>query len=235
MNMSNEFRVRIPCEQAWYLLTDLAAIAPCMPGAQLTGVAGGIYSGRVKVKVGPVTSEFAGTACFVEKDGDGYRAVISAKGRDPRGTGSAKATIVAQLRSEGGQTVVHVDTDLKISGRIAQFGSGMIAKASEKLLGQFVECLEDKLSNSQVAGTAGHTADESTTGAGNGVRQDAGPAPADGSDIAASPSPASHFQPRAEPQAVDLLKLVGRPMVKRLIPVVVGVAVVGFVVYRVLR
>ena len=106
MNIDSEFKVSIPRQQAWELLTDLAAIAPCMPGAQLTGVESGVYSGKVKIKVGPVISEYAGTATFVEQDAAAFRAVISAKGRDPRGAGNASATIVAELRADGDQTVV---------------------------------------------------------------------------------------------------------------------------------
>jgi uncharacterized protein len=146
MRIENEFTVSVPIERAWEVLTDLAGIAPCMPGAQLTGVEGDVYSGKVKVKVGPVTSEYAGTARFVEKDDSTYHAVIDAKGRDSRGAGNASAAISAQLRADGPRTVVSVDTDLKISGKIAQFGSGMIKEVSTKLLGQFVECLEQKVS-----------------------------------------------------------------------------------------
>src|SRR6266508_4546509 len=146
MRIENEFTVSVPSERAWNVLTDLAGIAPCMPGAQLTSVEGDVYSGKVKVKVGPVTSEYAGTARFVEKDDATYHAVIDAKGRDSRGAGNASAAISAQLRADGPRTVVSVDTDLKISGKIAQFGSGMIKEVSTKLLGQFVECLEQKVS-----------------------------------------------------------------------------------------
>ncbi|MBO0789144.1 MAG: SRPBCC family protein, partial [Actinobacteria bacterium] len=145
MQIDNEFTVSVPIEQAWRVLTDLEGIAPCMPGAQLTGVEGDVYSGRVKVKVGPVTSEYKGTAQFAEKDDAAHHAVIDAKGRDARGAGNASALITAQLTPDGSRTVVNVSTDLKISGRIAQFGSGMIKEVSVKLLGQFVDNLEAKL------------------------------------------------------------------------------------------
>ena len=145
MNIDNEFKVSLPIGQAWDVLTDLEGIAPCLPGAQLTGSEGGTYSGKVKVKVGPVTTEYAGTAALTEKDASAYRAVISAKGREARGTGNASATITARLRPDGDQTLVSVSTDLKISGKIAQFGSSVIAEVSEKLLGQFVDNLEAML------------------------------------------------------------------------------------------
>ncbi|MBO0810282.1 MAG: SRPBCC family protein, partial [Actinobacteria bacterium] len=141
MQIDNEFTVSVPIEQAWRVLTDLEGIAPCMPGAQLTGVEGDVYSGRVKVKVGPVTSEYKGTAQFAEKDDAAHHAVIDAKGRDARGAGNASALITAQLTPDGSRTLVNVSTDLKISGRIAQFGSGMIKEVSVKLLGQFVDNL----------------------------------------------------------------------------------------------
>jgi len=146
MKLDNEFTVGVPVEQAWAVLTDLELIAPCMPGAQLTGVTDGVYTGRVKIKVGPVTAEYAGTAQFSVKDETAYRAVIDARGRDSRGNGNATAVISAQLQPAGVSTVVSVSTDLTIAGRIAQFGSGMIKEVSAKLLGQFATCLEGKLS-----------------------------------------------------------------------------------------
>jgi uncharacterized protein len=151
VKITNEFTVHTSIDQAWAVLTDLAGIAPCLPGAQLTGVDGDVYRGKVKVKVGPVISEFAGTARFVERDDAGHRAVIDAKGRDPRSAGNAAALITAELRPEGDATVVTVDTDLKISGKLAQFGSGMIKEVSGKLLGQFVESLEAKIGSSAAA------------------------------------------------------------------------------------
>ena len=145
MKLDNEFTVGVPVSQAWGVLTDLELIAPCMPGAQLTGVDDGVYTGKVKIKVGPVSAEYAGTAQFTEKDDTTYRAVINARGRDSRGNGNATAVISAQLRADGDRTVVNVTTDLTIAGRIAQFGSGMIKEVSAKLLGQFVTCLEGRL------------------------------------------------------------------------------------------
>ncbi|RAO24071.1 Actin cytoskeleton-regulatory complex protein PA N1 [Micromonospora noduli] len=145
MKITNEFAVTVPIEQAWAALTDLEGLAPCLPGAQLTDVDGDVYQGRVRVKVGPVVSEFAGTARFVEKDDAAYRGVIDAKGRDARSAGTASALVTAHLRPDGDRTLVSVDTDLKISGRLAQFGSGMIKEVSGKLLAQFVANLEAKL------------------------------------------------------------------------------------------
>src|SRR5450432_1076842 len=146
MKIDNEFTVNVPVDEAWQVLTDLERIAPCMPGAQLTGREGDAFLGKVKVKVGPVISEFAGTASFIEKNDATHHAVIDAKGRDSRGAGNASAIITAQLRADGDQrTVVTVETDLKISGKLAQFGSGMIAEVSSKLLAQFAESLEQML------------------------------------------------------------------------------------------
>jgi len=145
MKIDDEFTVSVPIEKAWEVLTDLAGVSLCLPGARLTGVEDDVHSGEVRIKVGPVVSEYAGTARFLEKDDVNYRAVIDAKGRDSRGAGNAAAVITAQLRAEGDHTVVTVDTDLKITGKIAQLGGGMIKEVSQKLLGQFVECLESKL------------------------------------------------------------------------------------------
>jgi carbon monoxide dehydrogenase subunit G len=214
MEIKNEFTVGVPIDQAWAVLTDLAGIAPCLPGAQLTGQEGETYMGKVRIKVGPVVSEFAGTASFIEKDDASYHAVIEAKGSDRRGSGNASAKITAGLRPDGDRTVVSVDTDLSISGKIAQFGKSAITEVSEKLLGQFVDCLEAKL-------TAGQTAPKVETPEDAGLTTSVAPS--------AAPTP----EPQAEPEALDLMSIAGGAVYKRLIPVavvaVVAVAVVIFV------
>jgi uncharacterized protein len=145
MKIANEFTVSAPIEDAWNVLTDLEQVIPLMPGAQMTGRDGDDVLGKVKVKVGPVTSEFSGKVHFVEQDRDQHRAVIDGKGKEARGTGNAAATVTAQLHDAGDHTRVTVDTDLKVVGKLAQFGSGMLQQVSEKLLGQFVESLEARL------------------------------------------------------------------------------------------
>ena len=145
MKIDNEFTVSVPIERAWEVLTDLEGIAPCMPGARLTGVEGEVYSGKVRVKVGPVVSEYAGTVRFLEKDDAAYRAVIDAKGRDSRGAGNASAAITAHLRADGSRTVVSVDTDLKISGKVAQLGQRLIDGAAKSMADDFFKRFDQEL------------------------------------------------------------------------------------------
>ncbi|MGI9608438.1 MAG: SRPBCC family protein [Acidimicrobiales bacterium] len=145
MKIENSFTVDAPIDEAWELLTNIPEITPCLPGAKLTDESEGVYSGGVKVKVGPVTAEYKGSAEFVEKDGDAHKAVIKGKGRDTRGAGNAQALISAQMEAVGEQTRVDIVTDLKVSGKVAQFGRGVMQDVSEKLLGQFAECLEAKI------------------------------------------------------------------------------------------
>ena len=142
MDFTNEFRVSLPVGPAWALLTDLERIAPCMPGAQLTGVDGEEYAGVVKVKVGPMTVQYKGVASFEEQDADARTAVLRARGRDVRGQGNADARITARLVPDGAGTRVTVETRLTITGKVAQFGKGMIEEISKKLLAQFAEALE---------------------------------------------------------------------------------------------
>src|SRR5436189_2393429 len=142
MKLENEFRVDVPIEEAWSVLTDVERIAPCMPGAQLQEVEGDEYRGVVKVKVGPITAQYKGAASFVERDDANLKAVLKAEGRDTRGQGNASATITATLTADGDGTRVNVVTDLHVTGKVAQFGRGVMADVSSKLLGQFVECLE---------------------------------------------------------------------------------------------
>src|ERR1700760_3045742 len=145
MKIANQFTVSAPIEQAWEVLSDLEQWIPLMPGAALIGHEGDDYLGKVKVKVGPVTSEFSGKVRFVEQNRDEHRAVIDGKGKESRGTGNAAATVTAQLHDAGDHTRVTVDTDLKVVGKLAQFGGGMLQQVSEKLLGEFVDSLEAKL------------------------------------------------------------------------------------------
>ncbi len=144
MELTNEFRVGATPDEAWAVLTDIERIAPCMPGAELQEIDGDEYRGVVKVKVGPVTAQYKGAAHFVERDDAAHRAVLRAEGRETRGQGNANATITAQLTADGEGTKVSVTTDLTVAGRVAQFGRGILADVSTKLLGQFASCLETK-------------------------------------------------------------------------------------------
>lgn len=145
MELNFDFSVSVPIEEAWAVLTDLERIAPCMPGAQLQEVEGDEYRGVVKVKVGPITAQYKGVARIVELDQDDHRAVLRAEGRDTRGQGTAAATVTATLASSGPATDVHIATDLDITGKVAQFGRGVLGEVSEKLLGQFVSELEQSV------------------------------------------------------------------------------------------
>src|ERR1700738_4436553 len=156
MELTNEFRVAVPVEEAWAVLTDVERIAPCLPGAQLQEIDGDEYRGVVKVKVGPITAQYKGTATFVERDDTAHRAVLRAEGRDTRGQGNASATVTATLTPDGGAaTKVIVATDLTVTGKVAQFGRGVLADVSGKLIGQFVDNLErDVLSTSTATSAA---------------------------------------------------------------------------------
>jgi len=147
--LTNEFVVARPIDQTWAVLTDIERIAPCMPGAQLTAVRGDEYDGKVKVKVGPMTAQFSGTATFKDRDAVAHRAVIEAKGRDATGKGRASALVTAVLVDEGSSTRVKVETDLSIAGPLAQMGRSTIGDISTRLLTQFVENLEQQLANEE--------------------------------------------------------------------------------------
>jgi len=145
MELTHEFGVAVPPAHAWAVLTDVERIAPCMPGAQLQEVEGEEFRGVVKVKVGPITAQYKGKATFLEKDEAAGRIVLRAEGRDTRGQGNANATITATLLGDGDATKVTVTTDLTVTGKVAQFGRGVLADVSAKLLQQFVSCLETKV------------------------------------------------------------------------------------------
>jgi uncharacterized protein len=162
MKINNEFTVSVSIQQAWDVMLDLQKIAPCLPGAAIQEEKGdGEYDGTMKVKIGPITANYKGTVKVEEADEDNHRAVLQATGRDARGQGTASATIVSTLQEEGGDsTKVNVETDMKLTGRAAQFGRGIAQDVATKMLNQFAECLEREISGGPGVG-AGKGAAES--------------------------------------------------------------------------
>lgn len=154
MEINNAFEVKAPIDVAWATLTDLARIAPCLPGATLTSVEGDIYKGHVTVKVGPIVAKFGGQAIFQERNDTEHRAVLKGEGRDSTGKGNASAIITAQLEVvDANTTRCTVSTDLTITGKIAQFGRGALADVSDKLLKQFVINLETTVLSQEISKT----------------------------------------------------------------------------------
>jgi hypothetical protein len=255
MELTNDFRVALPVERAWAVLTDLERIAPCMPGAQLQEVEGDEYRGIVKIKVGPITAQYKGKATFVEQDDTAHKAVLRAEGRETRGQGNANATITATLTPDGDGTAVSVVTDLTVTGRVAQFGRGVLADVSAKLLDQFVVSLEEMVLADDPAAVAA-PADPAPVEAVDVELEDAmeafepepveaeapsadpdpEPEPDSGPLVAPTPTPTPTPAPAAErpalrkidspePEPVDLLGAAGSPVLQRVGPVVAVVAV----------
>jgi hypothetical protein len=224
MQLVNEFTVSQPIDDSWALLTDVERIAPCMPGAQLTEVEGDVYRGKVTVKVGPMLARFAGQAEFRELDRDAQRVVLEARGKESGGKGMANAVITAQLTEQGTSTLVQVTTDLTISGRLAQFGQGALGDISNKLLGQFVDCLEHRLAGDEPAEPqrpAPRAPDAAATSdTGGAAAEPERPGPPEERRLIQSP----------DALPVNLLQTAGVPIVKRLAPPLALVAVlVGLV------
>ena len=222
MEVNNAFEVKAPIDVAWATLTDLARIAPCLPGATLTSIEGDIYKGHVTVKVGPIVAKFGGQAIFQERNDAQHRAVLKGEGRDSTGKGNASAIITAQLEVvDANTTRCTVNTDLTITGKIAQFGRGALADVSDKLLKQFVVNLESTVLAQELANTAG---------AGATSADDKGAAPA---------STTGTQQTRGAPVENAPLNLLGStglslalPILKRVLPVLVAIAAIVWFVTR---
>ena len=225
MELTNEFRVDRPIDETWNVLTDVERIAPALPGAQLQEIEGDEYRGIVKVKVGPITAQYKGKATFVEKDDTNHKAVLKAEGRDTKGQGNASALITATLVPDAQGTKVTVHTDLSVTGKVAQFGRGIMADVSTKLLNQFVEQLETTI----LAGNAGEAAKPEAAEA---AKPDAPVAMATAEPEAPTASPAPPPNTEAtptirrldhpEPEPVDLVGSAGASVAKRVVPVVIG-------------
>lgn len=146
MELNHRFTVPIGVEETWAHFNDIASVAECFPGAQVTEADESSFAGSVKVKLGPIALQYSGSGTFVEKDESAHRFVVDAKGKDKRGNGTAGAKVtVTMTDATGGATDVSVETDLAITGKPAQFGRGVMQDVSDKLLGQFVACLEQRL------------------------------------------------------------------------------------------
>jgi carbon monoxide dehydrogenase subunit G len=158
VQLENSFTVPVPIDEAWRVLLDIERIAPCMPGAALDSVDGDDFTGRVKVKLGPINLTYQGKASFIEKDEAAHKAVIDARGKDQRGNGTAAAVVTAKLAAEGSITRVDVLTDLNITGRPAQFGRGVMTDVGNKLLGQFADKLAAQLGEGDAQGDADRAA-----------------------------------------------------------------------------
>ena len=153
MELKDEFEVSLPVAEAWAVLTDLEKFVPCVPGAELREVEGDELRGVLKVRVGPITVSYRGSARFESLDADAHRAVLKAEGREVRGQGNATAVITATLSRSAGGTRVRVATNLTASGKLAQFDRGEVAEASGKLAAEFARNLESTVLEAPGAAT----------------------------------------------------------------------------------
>ncbi len=245
----NEFTVHRPIAETWNVLTEVERIAPCMPGAALEEIEGDIFRGVVKVKLGAISTAFKGQANFVERDDAKHRAVLKAEGRDTTGKGNASAMITAQLESiDAGTTRCFVETDLHITGKVAQFGRGIMGDVSKKLMNQFATNLNTMLDQQPGAEVpdiepaavavavatpkassepSGATAEKAADSAG------AERAAANGSKATDAPTVRKIDGPAAAP--IELSDVAGSAILKRLLPLVGGLVLLWIVVRRLRR
>ena len=256
----NEFTVNRPIDETWTVLTDVERIAPCMPGAALEEIEGDVFRGVVKVKLGAISTAFKGQANFVERDDAAHRAVLKGEGRDTTGKGNASALITAKLESiDADTTKCFVETDLHITGKVAQFGRGIMGDVSKKLMNQFATNLNKMLDQQPEASSAATTkpteaADHSdpTGGAAPTIAQTIAPAGEKASsngetkaDAPATGAPATGAQttgatgvrkingPAAAP--IELSDVAGSAILKRALPLVGGLALLWIIVRRFTR
>jgi carbon monoxide dehydrogenase subunit G len=238
VDLQHSFSVPIGVEEAWAAFTDIERIAPCLPGAAITSVDGDEFTGTAKVKLGPISLQYAGKGTWVSRDQSTYSAVIEAQGKDKRGNGTAGATISAHLEPDGTSTRVVVDTELKITGRPAQFGRGVIQDVGGKLLDQFAACLATRLAEPAVDETAAATTGPASEAAGQAVTPE-GPGPVPAAPAASPARPAASasapFAPAPEPVELDLGGVVGPVLLKRLAPVGAGLVALLLLVRRLRR
>jgi carbon monoxide dehydrogenase subunit G len=182
MELEHSFTVPVPMERAWDVLLDVERVAPCMPGASLDSVTDDEIAGRIKVKVGPITMTYAGTAKFTERDQAAGVVTLEASGKETRGAGTASASVRSELTGDGDSTHVTVHTNLNVTGKPAQFGRGVMTEVGGKLIGIFADNLASMLAAEPEAGAEGGQeaadADEEANNAAGEPAAMAGPAAA---------------------------------------------------------
>ncbi|TYB47580.1 carbon monoxide dehydrogenase [Nonomuraea sp. PA05] len=225
MRFEHEFTVPVPIEQAWAVLLDVERVAPCLPGATLDIFEGDEFTGRMKVKVGPITVTYRGTAKFEDVDKDSFSLTIQASGKEARGSGTASATVKAHMEARDEATLVTVETSFNVTGRPAQFGRGVMAEVGGRLIEKFAANLAELLSEPTVEPVAPVQSG-----------QDEQPGPAPEQDV----RPAGTLRTSRSPdeEALDLLEIAGQPLLKRLAPIAGGIAallVLIWVIRRLMR
>ena len=224
IELDNSFTVPVPPEQAWDVLLDVETIAPCMPGASVTSVEGDEIEGQVKVKLGPLSLTYKGTAKFTEKDPENHKIAIEATGKETRGAGTASANVQATLTpgDAAGSTLVAIHTSLNVTGRPAQFGRSLLPEVSGKLIAQFASNLEAMIT----ADTAPAEATDAPEDAGT----------ADDSSGEAAPVAAKPAAPVIkQEESLNAFKFVVVPMLKRVIPVAAAGAAIAVVIRVITR
>jgi carbon monoxide dehydrogenase subunit G len=234
----NEFTVNRPIDEAWPIICDVERIAPCLPGAELQEIEGDVYRGKVKVKLGAVATEFAGEAQFAERDDVAHRAKLVAKGRDTKGRGNAAADIIAEAESlSPTSTKCVVTADLHITGKVAQFGRGIMGDVSKKLMDQFAANLNTMLDEqgatapaADTASEAGAAADAATDSSESSEASEAAAAGNGATDTTEAPKVRKINGPAAEP--VDLAGVAGPAVIKRVVPAILALLVLVLLLRR---
>jgi carbon monoxide dehydrogenase subunit G len=223
-HIKDSFRVATPLEQTWNTLLDIERIAPCMPGAQLQEVEGDEYRGVVKIKVGPIQAQYKGAAKLALVDAATRTIKIDASGRDTRGQGNASAAITVTMVGDDSGTTVDIDTEVNVTGKVAQFGRGEMAKISAKLLKQFVDSLERDVLSAPSSEPSTDTAPTEPVAA---------PAAAPSAPVAptAAPAPAVRKIDAPEAEPIDVLDAAGGTIVKLVLPLA-GLALVLYLLFR---
>ncbi len=228
----NEFTVVRPIEETWKVLVDIERIAPCMPGATLEEIHGDVFRGTVKVKLGAISTAFKGQATFLERDDTNHRALLKAEGRDTTGKGNAAAEITARLEEiDPATTKVVVETDLHITGKVAQFGRGIMGDVSKKLINQFATNLNTMLDKQPDAAAAAETPPpaEAKVDADRPVAAE----PSSNNGASGSPGARKINGPAAAP--IELSDVAGSAILKRALPLVGGLVLLWIVVRRLRR
>jgi|SRR5580704_8506452 carbon monoxide dehydrogenase subunit G len=154
MEFDSSFEIPLAPDQAWPVLMDVARIAPCMPGAELTEIIDAQnYKGKISVRLGPVALAFAGRIQLEDIDNTKHSARVKAQGSDAKGRGAANAAATFKVEPKNAGSIVLIHTDLMLSGAVAQYGRGvgMIQATAAQIIKQFADNLRAQLAQQSAA------------------------------------------------------------------------------------
>ena len=146
MRIEQQLTIAAPVERIWDFLMDIPAMSQCIPGVENVEQTGeNAFTARVKQKIGPVAVTFDCQITILSVDKASYSSSAQVIGRDVKVLSGMNAVMMMNLAPRDDGVLFTVVTDVEISGKIAQYGHGIIRQRANALLEEFGQCISTKV------------------------------------------------------------------------------------------